>query len=420
MLYDRLKQIRQAQKADPASGAPVEPGRNPRDVSRSDRGPNREGDRIRDVGAGHDVAPGPGWRAIEDLVYHRRLQRPSPEAARLFELYRGRRAPCMGVVPPGVAPERLVFFDLETTGLSSGAGSVAFLAGFGRLHEAGVALEQVFMADYPGEPAFLAAVRERIGPGDVMVSYNGRSFDAQVLKTRLLMNGMPELQVAHADLLHPARRLWRRLLPNCSLGSVESSVLGVRRGLDLPGWEVPEAYFDYLRHGAGDRLAAVFAHHEQDIISLAGLLWRLEAFVVEERSAVPVDRFELGRLLTRDGCGEDALRRGRHILHDLLRPNHPDALRAALYLGNWYRRQGLSDDAEAVWQFAYRELKSVEAAVALAKLHEHRHRNPARALEIVSATMGRPHARPYAESLRHRRARLERKLARRGNAVDPT
>jgi hypothetical protein len=235
------------------------------------------------------------------------------------------------------------------------------------------------------------------------------------------MNGMPELQVAHADLLHPARRLWKRLLSDCSLGTIESSVLGIRRVLDLPGWEVPEAYFDYLRHGATERLAAVFAHHEQDIVSLADLLWRLEAFA-EEEVAMPVDRFELGRFLTRPRCDEGALRRGRSVLHELLQPNHPDALRAALYLGTWYRRQGLLNDAEAVWLFAYRELKSVDAAVALAKLHEHRDRDPARALEVVTTAMGWPHARPYEESLRYRRARLERKLARRngvpGSAVE--
>ncbi len=440
MLYDRLKQIRQAQKAKPPA-APEgehfpdseqhtdaaqlpEKVRFPGARRSSTAGPAAP------AGAGLDPAsapgsaatPGPEWELLDDMVYHRSVRHEGDQAARLFDLYRRRSTETIAVVPPAVAPEQLVFFDLETTGLSSGAGSVAFLAGFGRLDGAGVVVEQLFLADYPGEPAFLAAVRDRIGPEDVIVSYNGRSFDAQVLKTRLLMNGMSEIHAAHADLLHPARRLWKRLLPDCSLGTIEASVLGVRRELDLPGWEVPEAYFDYLRHGVTERLDAVFAHHEQDILSLADLLERLESFVGEEAVATPVDRFELGRFLTRPRCDGAALDRGRRVLHELLLPNHPDALRAALYLGTWYRRQGLLSDAEGVWHFAFRELKSVDAAVALAKLHEHRDRDPFRAIEVVATAMGWPHARPYAESLRYRRARLERKLARRngvaGSAVE--
>lgn len=317
----------------------------------------------------------------------------------------------IGLIPEGTDPGRLVFFDLETTGLSSGAGSVAFLAGFGRIRKEGLRLQQLFLADYPGEGEFLRALRERLRDEDVIVSYNGRGFDMQVLKTRLIMHGMAPIRSAHGDLLYPARKLWRRLLPDCSLGTVEGEVLDVARELDIPGAEVPEAYFEYLRSGRSSRLEAVVSHHEQDILSLVRLLWYLEAYGIGREPAVRVDRYELGRFLTREHCSGATQVRGLEVLEGLLLPNHPDALRAALHLGTYYRRAGHWDRAEEVWRFAFEVLRSVDAAVALAKLQEHRRRDPRRALEIVETVLAWPHARPWLAGLTHRRERLQHKVA---------
>ncbi len=415
MLYDRLKQIREAKRDQTASGAE---GR-----SAGHDGVRKEADAA--VGAQSVAATdlGSEWRAESEFLFVRDTFIENAVAEQLRRVYRNHEeSRGMWLLRPelrsGFHPEQLVFFDLETTGLSGGAGNVAFLAGFGRLVPKGVQLHQAFLADYPGELEFLQHLRGLLGDRDVLVSYNGKSFDAQVLKTRFLMNGIDPLRNRHIDLLHPARRLWRRILPDCSLGTLERGVLDLRRELDIAGWEVPEAYFAYLT-GAADggldplqRMSAVLAHHEQDIVSLAVLMGRMEALAVEDDDTVRVDRYELGRLLTGGATPESLRDRGRAVLHELLRPNHPDALRASLYLGTLYRRNGDLGRAEEVWWFAYERLRSVEAAVALAKLYEHRRRDLQRAAEIVGSAVGWPHARPYLTSLRYRQERLERKISR--------
>ncbi|MDR3019870.1 MAG: ribonuclease H-like domain-containing protein, partial [Treponema sp.] len=94
-----------------------------------------------------------------------------------------------------------LFFDLETTGLSGGAGTIAFLAAFGRFEKAGtLGITQYLLLDYPGENDFLENVlKEFESPKSVIVSYNGKSFDSQIIKTRCLMNRMTPPAYHHAD-----------------------------------------------------------------------------------------------------------------------------------------------------------------------------------------------------------------------------
>jgi hypothetical protein len=197
-----------------------------------------------------------------------------------------------GVPEPG----DLVFFDLETTGLSGGAGTVAFLAAFGRFtpirdqrDAAGPArppkaagappgfrlqIDQYLLLDYPGEYDFLGALlpefRKTGGP-PLAVTYNGKSFDSQILRTRCLMNGIAPPVYYHADLLHPARRLWRRVLPSCSQGEIETAVLGLDRTADVPGALAPDIWFSFLRSGDGGTLSGICDHNVRDILGLASL-----------------------------------------------------------------------------------------------------------------------------------------------------
>ncbi len=190
------------------------------------------------------------------------------------------------VFAAGPVPARgLLLFDLETTGLSGGAGTVAFLAAFGRFLEDGaetrLEIVQYLLLDYPGEGEFLELVKAELereaGGGPVLVSYNGRTFDSQILRTRFLMNAMPPLDPPHLDLVYPARRLWRRGLENCTLGNIERSVLGIERTDDLPGSEAPDAWFSFLRTGGAARLERICAHNFSDLEGLAALLVKIDA-----------------------------------------------------------------------------------------------------------------------------------------------
>jgi uncharacterized protein YprB with RNaseH-like and TPR domain len=186
---------------------------------------------------------------------------------------------------PAYRADQFLFFDLETTGLSSGAGTTAFLAAFGKFAEQGglcgeLIVDQFLLLDYPGEGDFLEGVLSFIesrGASSFLTTYNGKAFDSQILKTRCLMNGFVPPSLPQADLLHPARRLWKRMLPSCSQAVIETMVLGIDRSGDLPGALAPDIWFAFLRSGgeAGSpeeaALEGICDHNVRDISGLASL-----------------------------------------------------------------------------------------------------------------------------------------------------
>jgi len=188
--------------------------------------------------------------------------------------------PVLAIIVPDLAKRELpvpgdfLFFDLETTGLSGGAGTVAFLAAFGRLLFNGeLCITQYLLLDYPGENDFLEAVlNEFKNKQQVIVSYNGKSFDSQILKTRCLMNGIKPPEYFHADLLHPARRLWKRIIFDCSQGSIETKIIGLDRSGDIPGALAPEIWFEFLKTGKTERLMGICDHNKADISGLVSIL----------------------------------------------------------------------------------------------------------------------------------------------------
>ena len=165
------------------------------------------------------------------------------------------------------------YFDTETTGLSTGAGTVIFLAASGRLDGERIRVRQFLLPDYPHEPALLRALTAELRSVERLVTYNGRTFDLPMLAARLTVHGLFRDQAtvpdAHDDLLPLARRLFRRPLGGARLADVEAGVLGVRRISDCAGSEVPARYFGYLAGGSPDILAEVLDHNFQDVVSLA-------------------------------------------------------------------------------------------------------------------------------------------------------
>jgi hypothetical protein len=196
----------------------------------------------------------------------------------------------------------MCFFDLETTGLSGGTGTVAFLATLGRFSAIDrFSTVQYFIDDYPGEPAMVSRLAAELAEAEAVVSYNGSSFDLPLFRTRCILNGLrpPELPW-HVDLLIPARRLWRGVLPDCSLGTIEREILSIDRGPDLPGSAIPERWFSYLRGGdeAGSLMDLVFSHNDTDVRTLAQLLLMMAKGFLEGKipRADPVGlAFLLGR-----------------------------------------------------------------------------------------------------------------------------
>lgn len=181
-----------------------------------------------------------------------------------------------------VDPRRLLFFDTETTGLSGGTGTRAFMVGAADWHADpvrgdGLRIRQLLITTLGAEARMLEAFASWLAPGTVLSSYNGRCYDAPLLKTRYRLARLadPLHGLDHVDLLFPSRRRWRGRWADCRLATIEREALGVVREDDLPGAQAPAAWLRYLRGGDSTDLQRVLAHNRQDVVTLAMLVARL-------------------------------------------------------------------------------------------------------------------------------------------------
>jgi uncharacterized protein YprB with RNaseH-like and TPR domain len=342
--------------------------------------------------------------------------------------------------PPSETLSRTVFIDLETTGLSGGAGTVAFLVGLGFFDLGAFQVRQFLLTSHAAERALLAAVSDCLEDVDLLVSYNGKTFDVPVMETRWVFHRMdlPFDGIPHFDMLHPARRLWR-LRPQgkgepddggCRLSTLERTLFDVRRVGDVPGGEIPRRFFHFLRTGDPRPLEPVLEHNRLDLVSLAAVTARAVRLAEDGVDACrdASEALALGRVYERSGD----LTRAESCYRRATGSEQIDVRGEALYrLGLRHRRARRFDEAAAVWRelLAFGESRAARgsqvvevlrqfAAEALAIHQEHRVRDyfAARelatfALEEISDAEGSP-ARRREEGLRHRLARLDQKISR--------
>ncbi len=315
------------------------------------------------------------------------------------------------------------FLDVETTGLSGGAGTLAFLVGIGAFAEDAFVVSQFFMRHPGEEPALLHAVTQKLAGCTSLVTFNGRGFDVPLLATRfrLAWQTMPLADAPHFDVLLAARRLWRARLESCALSNLERAVLGYERSeADVPGWLIPSLYQEFLQGGDAAPIARIFYHNREDIVSMAALaaiLCRACLAPTEDESLHPIDRVALARALEEAGDDELAIEAYRRALAQPL----PDAMRRAAlaWLGGLFKRRGEHDAAAAVWQEWITSLADddVTPFLELAKHYEWRAREVATALlwgrwarQIVEGWPEGATRAAMLAGLDHRIARLLRKL----------
>ncbi len=315
-------------------------------------------------------------------------------------------------------PRRLVFLDTETTGMSGGTGTYAFLVGVGWIEDDRVVVVQHFMRDLDEEPALLAALTPLLERASGLVTYNGSAFDVPLLETRfILARRRWPAALPHVDLLHPARRVWAARFVDCRLLTLEREVLGHRRDEDVAGALIPSLYFEFLRRRHPAPLGPVFTHNRHDVLFLVALFgWLGEALADPERALDDgLDLAGVGRLWER-ADPERAVACYRAALAVGLPAPVAHAIR--LRLAAWEKRQARWEAACALWQ-------TVTTAGAfdprpweeLAKYHEHRARDAAAAQTIVAAALQRAQAAGapsrVMEAFTYRLARLDRRVARR-------
>ncbi len=327
-------------------------------------------------------------------------------------------------------PRTAVFVDTETTGLSGGTGTIAFLIGVGYFIDGAFRLDQCIMRDFDDEEPMLHYLAELFDKHETLVSYNGKSFDLPLLRTRFIQNRIPfrDSSLKHLDLVHAARRFWKQRLKDCSLGNIEREILSIHREGDVPSHLIPQIWFNYLEQRDARPLEGVISHHEMDILSLVSLTsWMSQCLDAPpgQGFAHLEDKLAVVRIHYKQKNYDEVMVHGRAFLDEV--DESPLCRECLEMLGFAYKRREQWEDSQATWE------KLLEAFPAdpvasheLAKHHEHRTRDLAAAARLCkealthyatregSAGLERNEARAF----RHRLERIEKKLKKRGGELE--
>lgn len=285
-------------------------------------------------------------------------------------------------------PEEMLFLDTETTGLSLDGSTVVFMVGVAYFDGDALHVRQFFIHHEAAERTVYLRLRELLADFGGLVTFNGKQFDVPMLRRRaarhqveLGLDAMP-----HADLLHPARRLWKERLGSCRLSNLERHIVGFRRTGDVPGARIPGLYEAYLRTRDPSGLAPVFYHNVQDILTLLAVsVVAARSYAEPLRSAgtAPLDLYSLGRAFEADGDVPRALTAYHHALAEPLPADVRDTI--CRRLASLHRVFALTPEAPVVWEHLAGSgaVRSVYPLEQLAKHHEHTTLEYDRAQELL-------------------------------------
>jgi len=353
--------------------------------------------------------------------------------------------------------QEALFFDTETTGLAGGAGTCAFLIGTGFFVGSDFRTVQFFLPDFESEHAFLTEFAELVSALPdrcfrYLVSFNGKSFDVPLIENRFILQRLdnPWAALKHLDLLHPCRSLWKSRVRDCSLQSLERSLMGYARVGDIPSALIPSTYFSFLHWGQFGGLREIIDHNRDDVLSMPVLLglacrcieegFRPEAIGsgvgptsksdnpspaeinyfagLEPVSGLEIDspeidlmdRLSAARLYLRRGCHPQAawllerLLDSEELLDDFRLEVVLELVRTLRRLGEYQRALGLCQEV-----IAHCDPPPLEAFQHAAKILEHRERRLEDALTLVLRAM---ELYPHSEDLERRQQRLQNRLSR--------
>jgi len=285
---------------------------------------------------------------------------------------------------------KMIFMDTETTGLAGGSGTLAFMVGLGYYTEEAFVLYQYFLRTPEEERAMLTSIDQLMAEQErsIVVSYNGKSFDTPLLNTRYVINQMdsPFKKSDQIDLLHFARRFWKKRLPSRTLGFIENEVLGFYRSEEeVPGWMAPELYFEYLREGKAEGVSHVFYHNAVDIVSLGVLeilMAKLLCNPAENESLHGLDQLSIAKMFI-DAQQDDA--QVLALYDSATKKTLPEqfSVQGLLEYGHLLKRREAWEEAVKVWERAA-AIKSLEACEELAKYYEHQRKDYETAIRWVN------------------------------------
>ncbi len=307
---------------------------------------------------------------------------------------------------------RTLFLDTETTGLSGGTGTYAFMVGVGSFQGGEFIVQQLFMRNHAEEKAMLFLLGEHLDHYDFLVTFNGKNFDIPLLETRFILSrfGVPLADKPNYDLVYPSRKIWRRVCQNCRLVTLETQLLDINRGNDIPSELIPYHYFDFVRTGNAEKISRVFHHNRMDILSMVILAHRIHSTYHDPLAFRPkrgIEHMVLGKLFMEQGMVEKATGCLEKALKFCDEPFQWEAMRV---LSLVYKRRGLWERSAALWEdmISWDGGRSSFPYVELAKHYEHRVKDYSKALEMVRRAFETLDClgSPERETLLHREKRV--------------
>ncbi len=321
----------------------------------------------------------------------------------------------------GITIDKFLFLDIETTGLSSGVGTVAFLVGIGFFESDCFVIRQYFMRDYDEEITMLNALNSLFKSYNGFITFNGKSFDLNIIKTRYAYNRLKtefdEEELIHIDLLFLSRKIWGGMLESCALSSLEENILGEMRIGDIPGALIPQVYFEYLILGDAREIKKVVKHNELDILAMVALLNKISNMVntpaLETNSGYEL--IGVGKIL--ETAGEigmvvDCLKECAELDDSTIKS------KALKKLSLIYKSEGNYVEAIKCWDVLANSMNYYDALFALiemAKYYEHKEKCIVKAIEITERALQLFFCMKlenvlYEFELKKRLERLKRKL----------
>ena len=273
-------------------------------------------------------------------------------------------------------------------------------------------LKQYFLTDLASEKELIDQFINELNKDKIYVSFNGKSYDVPLLNTRSIFNKCKGKinKFANIDLLHISRRIWRDMLENYSLQNIERIILkSIREGeLDIPGSEIPDAYFSYLDTRDATIMKNVIYHNQIDILSLTILLEKINK-VLFSKDFNNVNKFEIGRLYLQNEYLEQAISIFENILE--FDPNHLSAIKELSFI---HKRNEDLTQACSLWLKAVRYDEHY-AYIELAKWEEHKNKDYKKALEYTEKALNSKfddyiYESDAVQQIKHRKKRLEMKI----------
>ncbi|HEX3029480.1 MAG TPA: ribonuclease H-like domain-containing protein [Clostridia bacterium] len=252
----------------------------------------------------------------------------------------------------------------------------------------------------------------------MLVSFNGKSFDWNLLLTRFTANRMRVgiKDPIHVDLLYPARAIWKHKLESCRLSSLEENILGIKRHDDIPGALIPEVYFRYLSDRNASDLKKVIIHNENDVISMVSLMLRISSLLYDPLGSARglAELYGTGNIFDRVNDYETAIKCYFCCI------NSKNAMLKEMSLKRLIRIYKKNRDYQKAIEFLEMllnesKLPNIPIMIELAKQYEHRVKNITKALEIVRSAIELCHRASFSRNLYYsdlktRAERLERKI----------